>query len=234
MLLAINTSTLQFGLALLDQTGTLIGECYLSTGKRHFGGLFPTLEFLLTTSGTSKKDIRCIVIALGPGSFTGLRVGLASAKGLSHALEAPLIGVSSLEALASQIPSVPHTIHALLESRKNDVFTASFSWGPDGLLVRKSPDQCMPYSELSRLLDQPCIFVGNNYNVQAPKLTGLVGERVVLAPPEFWNLKASSVGAIGLKRFLKGEFDNGSTLAPIYLRPPDIRPNPYIHPSITS
>ena len=227
MILAINTSTLQFSLALIGQSGTVAGEIYLSAGKRHFGGLFPSLDFLLKSLGTGKSNITGVAVALGPGSFTGLRVGLASAKGLAHALNVPIVGVSSLEALAAQVAHSSLPITALIESRRNDVFVAQFQGSPEGQLSRISDDQCFSYESLSKYLKLPSLFVGCDYETMSAKLTGTVNSGLVLAQPHLWSVSASSVGYIGLGRLLSGDIDNPAALVPTYLRPPDIRPNPY-------
>ena len=227
MILAINTSTLQFSLALIRQDDTVAGEIYLSAGKRHFGALFPSLDFLLNSLGTGKSSITGVAVALGPGSFTGLRVGLASAKGLAHALRVPIVGVSSLEALAAQVPYSSLPITTLIESRRNDVFVAQFQWSAEGQLSRISDDQCFSYESLSRCLTLPSVFIGNDYEGMSMNLKRITDSGVVLAPPHLWSLRASSVGHIGLQRLLSGQRDDPSTLVPIYLRPPDIRANPY-------
>lgn len=227
MLVGINTSTLQFSIALLSTDGALLGECYLSAGKAHFGGLFPALDFLLTNSGRGKKEIECVAVAVGPGSFTGLRVGLSSAKGLCHALDVPIIGISSLEALGAQMHESHLPVTALLESRRNDVFVAQFKWDSDKGLTRLAEDQCLEYSDLARELIFPCLFVGNSYHSQVPRLKESLSTHFLLAPPEMWTIRASSVAALALERFSARDFDDPAALVPVYLRPPDIRPNPY-------
>jgi len=228
VLLAINTSTLQFSIALLAGDGSLLGEYYLGRGTRHFGGLVPAVDFLLAGLGRGKEEIECVAIAIGPGSFTGIRVGLSFAKGVCHVLKVPIVGISSLDALAAQIAESTLAITALIESRRNDVFVAQFRRGPGGQLTRLMSDQCVEYSALTTSLALPCIFVGNNYHNQVPKLKETLKPDLLLAPPEMWAIRACTVGALGLRRFLSQDFDNPAALVPIYLRPPDIRPNPYL------
>ncbi len=227
MILGINTSTLQFSLALMNNRGCLVGEIYLSTGKRHFGGLFPSLDFLLHSLDKRISDITCVAVALGPGSFTGLRVGLSSAKGLAHALDVPIVGINSLEALAIQVPHSSLPITALIESRRNDVFVAQFHWTSKSRLTRIGENQCLEYESLKGQITLPSIFVGNNYETQYPKLKESIPTGINFAPSHSWSVRASSVCSLGLRRFLDGELDDMATLVPIYLRPPDIRANPY-------
>lgn len=225
MILALNTSTLQFGLALLEENGTVRGELSMSKGKRHFGNLMPSLHYLLTTSRSDIGQIHCLVVAVGPGSFTGLRVGLSAAKGLCHALKVPIVGVSSLEAMASQLPYSDHAIAPILDSRKGEVFIAQFIWGDNNSLVRLKEDTAVKFEELPSLCKRPSLFIGNNFADQGPLIKKMLGPDGILAPPYLWNIKPSTVGYLGLKRFQAHDFDDLQGLNPVYLRPPDIRPS---------
>ncbi len=227
MLLAVNTSTLQYGLALLESDGTILAEYSTSGGKGRFGSLVPALKFLFKTSQCDVREIEALIVATGPGSYTGLRVGLSVAKGLCHALEAPIIGISSLEALASQIPYSDLPITPILDSRKGEVFTARFSWSNEGNLLRREKDICLKIEDLPSFVEEPVVFVGNDYPVQGPLVKGMFGSRVFLGPAHCWTVRASSVGFLGLGRFHSHEFDDPQVLNPAYLRPPDIRPDPY-------
>ena len=142
MLLAINTSTPQFSIALLRKTGSLLAEQIVSAPSRNFQALVPAFHNLLKASGADPKDLSAVAVAVGPGSFTGLRVGIALAKGLCQGLGIPIIGVSSLEALASQCVDASIPICPLIDSRRGEVFTALFHRSREGNLVRMSEDIC--------------------------------------------------------------------------------------------
>ena len=227
MILAINSSTLQYGLALLDIDGAVIAENNMSQGKGHFGNLMPLFDSLFQASGITPDDLKCVVVAIGPGSFTGLRVGLALAKGLCHSLEKPVIGISSLEAMASQIPFSKYQIVPVLDSRKGELFTALFTWGDEDAIRRKCQDTCLKISEFPSIIEEPSIFIGNDFSSQGPALKEALGTTAHMAPANLWNLRASAVGWLGLKRFRELDFDDPAILTPIYLRGPDIRKNPY-------
>ncbi len=226
MILALSTASLQYGLALVEPDGGVKAECFLSEGGGHFGGLMPALEFLLSHSGVSMEDIRAVAVTTGPGSFTGLRVGLALAKGLCHGLEIPVLGVSSLEALALQAPQTGPPVTAVIDSRRSELFAAQFRWQTGGRLQRKTEDTCFLLADFPARFPEPTIFVGNHLSTQAPLLRQALGPGVLLAPAHLWGLKATSVALSALERFRAGEFDDPLTLTPRYLRPPDIRPNP--------
>ena len=227
MILAINTSTLQFALALLAEDGTLLTEYLMPGGKGHFGSLMPVLNFMLNSSKSNIRDLKCISVAKGPGSFTGLRVGISLAKGLCHALRVPVVGISSLEALASQIPYANLPVVPVLTSRKGEAFTAQFIMNDDGQLKRSRNDTSLKFEDFPSLFQEPTLFVGNDYPNQGPAINKPLGSLALLAPACFWNLKASSIGALALKKFFLGDLDDPYLLNPLYLRPPDIRPNPF-------
>ncbi len=226
MILSINTSTPQFGLALLDEAGTVQAEYLMSEGKG-FGSLMPALQFLISKFNGDIHDLKAITVAIGPGSFTGLRVGLAAAKGLCHALEIPIIGISSLEALASQILHSDLPVTPILHSRKNEFFIAMFTQTNGHKITRTMEDTAIKTEDLSSTFDKPSLFIGNDFSSQGPTIKKALGSIVHLAPAHFWNLKASAVGVLGLKKFHANDFDEPLTLDPVYLRPPDIAPNPY-------
>ena len=224
MILALNTSTQQCSIALLHEDGTLVAEQLMPGGKGHFGDLMPALDMLLHTSRFKQKDIKCLAVATGPGSFTGLRVGLSLAKGFCHALQVPIIGIPSLRAMAFQLPYTAHPIAPILSSRKGEVFTALFLWDKENRLRQKEKDNCYKLDIFPSLFTETTLFVGNDYPSQGAVLKGLLGSRARIAPPQCWHLKASSVGALALHRFNAGDLDDPITLAPLYFRPPDIRP----------
>ena len=188
----------------------------------------PGMDFLLTNSNVVAKEIKALIVATGPGSFTGLRVGLSEAKGMAQGLQIPIIGVSSLEAMAAQLPFVTLPLCAIIDSRKGEVFAALFSWGDDQHMIKTQEDTCLRIEDLPSLIEKPTLFLGNDFNRQGPLLQEMLGPKAELAPPHLWNLKASAVGTLGLKRFLDQDFDDLQELVPTYLRPPDIRPNPYV------
>ena len=227
MILAINTSTLQFALALLAEDGTLLTEYLMPGGKGHFGSLMPALDFMLNSSKSNIRDVKCISVATGPGSFTGLRVGLSLAKGLCHALCVPVVGISSLEAMASQIPYADLPVAPVLSSRRGEAFTAQFIWNDNGELIRSGDDTSLKFEDFPTLFQEPTLFVGNDYANQASTINRPLGPLAHFAPARFWNLKASSIGSLALKKFLLGDLDDPYLLNPVYLRPPDIQPNPF-------
>jgi tRNA threonylcarbamoyladenosine biosynthesis protein TsaB len=229
MILALNTSTRQCSMALLNMDRTVIAEQLMFQGKGHFSPLMPAVDELITGYGLDHENIKGVAVATGPGSFTGLRVGLSLAKGFSHALRVPVIGVSSLKALAFQLPLTPHPIAPLLSSRRGEVFTALFLWNRKNELVRKEKDNCFKLEDIPSLFTDSVVFIGNDFLTQGALLKEWTVNHARIAPPQCWQLKASSVGALALNRVDAGESDDPGNLVPRYFRPPDIRPSPAIH-----
>lgn len=227
MILAINTSALQFSLALLSESGALLAEHLMTEEKGHFGNLVPTLDFLLNSSAREIREVTCISVATGPGSFTGLRIGLSLSKGLCHALGARIVGIPTLEAMAIQVPYSDLPVVPVLHSRKGEAFVARFVWDNERRLKRTSEDTWVKFDDLPPLIRTPTLFVGNDYPNQGARLKELLGQRALLAPAYCWCLRASTVGTLALQRFLHGNLDDPYALNPVYLRSPDIRPNPF-------
>jgi tRNA threonylcarbamoyladenosine biosynthesis protein TsaB len=222
IIFSLNTSTRQYSLALL-QNETVLGEYLLSSGSSHFRDLMPCIDDLLEKTSLTPAQLEGVTVAIGPGSFTGIRVGLAVAKGLSQGLGIPLIGVPTLAGLASQIPYAREDICPVVTSRKGELFAALFRRDPDNQLTRIKQDASLKVADLPMLIKRKTIIIGNDFTVQCPIMQQYVGKKALLAPPNLWNLRASSIGALGLQRLLEGSSDSVSELVPIYLRGADIR-----------
>ncbi len=226
MILAVNTSTRQFGLALMDMQGAVLAEYLFLPREKNFRGFVPAFHALLHSLKADTQDIETIAVAIGPGSFTGVRVGLSMAKGMAQGLEVPILGISSLEALASQVPYADRPVCPIIDSRRGEVFTALFSWNNDGEMLRIQEDTSLRIEDLPSMLKETTLILGNDFKNQGHLIQGFLGAKADLAPAHLWNLKASAVGMLGLKRFSAHDFDDLRDLVPTYLRPPDIRPNP--------
>jgi tRNA threonylcarbamoyladenosine biosynthesis protein TsaB len=222
IILSINTSTKQFSLAVMHDE-IVVGEYLLSTGSSHFRELMPALDDLLSRTTLTAQQLEGIAVALGPGSFTGIRAGMSVAKGLCQGLDIPIVGIPTLSALASQMPYVREDICPLVTSRRGELFAALFRWDMTHRLTRVTEDTCIETTNLGSLIHGRTIFIGNDFPAQGPLITQQIGEKGLLAPATLWGLRASSVGALGLKRFKRGDSDSLSELAPIYLRGADIR-----------
>lgn len=227
VILAINTSTPQFSLALVDDGGTLLAEWTLSPRTKDFRHFMTALDHLLQVSGVALEEISGLAVAKGPGSFTGLRVGLSAAKGFCEGLGVPILALSSLEVLASQCPGVSLPICPVIDSRKEEVFAALYRWSDEQELVRLEPETCLKIRELPGFIKQKAFVLGTDFNRQMGPIASAAGDRAIFAPPSFWSLRAACLGMLAARRARAQGFDMLQDVVPSYLRPPDIRPNPY-------
>ena len=223
MILSINTSTAPFSVAVVKEDGTLLSENLLTPPSKGFGLFMPSLHHLLLSSRVELKDLKAVAVARGPGSFTGLRLGLATAKGLCHGLGIPALAVSSLEALAAQCPVTSLPVCPLIDSRRGEVFAALFQTSPGEGVRRIKEEACLSLEALNGFVEGPTLFLGNDYVRQAASVRDVLGDAAILAPVPLWNLRASAVAFVALQKAEKEGFADLKSLVPSYMRPPDIR-----------
>ena len=225
LILSINTSTIPFSVALVKENGAVIAETLLACGSKSFGLFMPTLHELLFSAKRPLKELKAVAVAKGPGSFTGLRVGLSAMKGICRGLGIPAVAVSSLETLAAQSAVTPFPICPLIDSRRGEFFTALYRALPGERMHRVKEETCLNITALDDFVVEPTLFLGNDYERQGALVREVLGAKAVLAPPFLWNLRASAVGMLGARKVKEGRYDDLRTLVPAYMRPPDIRPN---------
>jgi tRNA threonylcarbamoyladenosine biosynthesis protein TsaB len=188
-------------------------------GRHHAEVLLPAIDRLLLLTGLTPADVDLLACTVGPGSFTGLRIGVSTVKGLALATGKPVVGVSTLEVLAlNAIPS-SHLICPMLDARKNQVYTGLYRMGPDTLPYAVRPEELADVVQFLRKLDQEeIIFLGEGA-IRHEKLIRETGKgRTILFKSSQQRLMASAVGLIGLQRYRIGDIANTLTFAPRYLR----------------
>lgn len=223
MILSLNTSTSPFSVAVVKEDGSLVAEILVTPPSKGFGAFMPSLHQLLQSAGVTLRDLKAVAVATGPGSFTGLRVGLAAAKGICHGLSIPAVGVSSLEALAVQCPFTPLPVCPVIDSRKGEVFTAVFQILEGGEMSKVRNETCLRLNALSDFVETRALVLGHSYARQADPLRKALGFKALFAPVSLWNLRAAAVAEAGLKKAAREGYEDPESLAPSYLRPPDIR-----------
>lgn len=219
IILGIETATMTGGLAIID-SGKLISEYTLSMKTTHSSRLMPELDWMLRDASLDKKQIECIAISIGPGSFTGLRIGLATAKGLAMGLDVPLVGIPTLDALANNIPYPIYQICAILDARKKEVYSAFYK-NENDILARKSNYDVMFPDELVKRIKEKTIIVGDAIGVYGDFLKEKLGEFAVFAPASQRLPRASVIAEMGIKRLEAGDVLNLASSEPIYIRPSD-------------
>ena len=201
------------------EDGVLLAERFQNNGKTHSATLMPMAEELLRDCGLTAGDLDVVAVAKGPGSFTGVRIGVAAAKGLAWAAEKPMVGVSTLEAMAWQLRHLSGVILPVMDARRAQVYNAVFR-SEDGQLIREAPDRAISLADLGAELekeDLPIFLVGDGsglcYNTLRGQIPGLV-----LPPPHLHQQRACGVAMAATQYALRGQFQSPTTLVPNYLR----------------
>jgi len=223
MILVINTAVSQYCVAIAKEDGVILGECYIGMKKDNFKELVPTFQFLLHSLNLELKQLTRIFLVLGPGRFTGLRVGISFAKGLAYCLNIPIVGVNSLDALAKNIPYVDSNLYVFVESRKDEWFVGSYSNGKDGRLIKITEPMVVGRDKLKGLFSGTERVLGHDYETTSKILKEELGDSVKLFPPFYWTFKSSGIIAAGMEAMLSERIKRVEDILPIYMREPDIR-----------
>ena len=208
--LAVETSTLAGGAALLDGE-VVVGEYALDVGATHSERLMGAIDRLLTDAGWTVRDLEGLAVSVGPGSFTGLRIGLSTVKGLALALSIPIVAVPTLVAMAALLPFAALPVCPVLDARKREVYASLYQW--DGAGMRRVWDYlAITPADLVRRLDEPVIVLGDAADqIQSPYARRIRPPRRGPSP--------ASVGTLGYSRLAIGDTVAPADLVPIYLRP---------------
>jgi tRNA threonylcarbamoyladenosine biosynthesis protein TsaB len=224
LILGIESSTVQVGAAVGGHEGVL-AQAHSARGKRHAENLTPTIEFVCRQARVDLTDIGCVAVDLGPGLFTGLRVGIASAKAIAHALRLPMIGVPSLDLLAFPVRFSHRLIVAAIDARRGELFYAFYRQVPGGL-QRLSPHQVGSPDDLASELiasGDECLLVGDGVVRYCDRFDGIT--KVEIADSGLAYPNASSLVQLAHARALREEWVKPWELEPLYLRAPDAEIN---------
>lgn len=224
LILGISTSTAQVGCAIGGHEG-ILGAIHSTRGRRHAETLTPAIEFLCRQTRVQLTDIGAVAVDLGPGMFTGLRVGIASGKALAHARRLPMIGVASLDLLAFPLRHSNRRIVCAIDAGRGEIFHASYRHSPGGVQRLTEPEVATPDDLASDLLatNEELLLVGDGALRYRDALD--VGTRVELADPGTAYPQAASLVQLAHARALREDFVSPSELTPIYLRKPDAEIN---------
>lgn len=217
MILALETATLVSSVALASEE-RLLAELTTAARLTHSETLLPHIQKVLEMAGVERSELSAVAVSIGPGSFTGLRIGLATAKGLAYALGLPVVGVSTLAAMAANFPVEGSIVATMLDAQKGNVYLELYRTAPKGPEL-VAPVEILPLAEaLERCaaLGEPVMLAGD---IAAKKLRGKeLPPRVFLAPPSHVLPRAAAVAELARARLERGETDNVMDLAPTYIR----------------
>lgn len=219
LILAIETATMCGSVALLSGNRCL-AENSVDTATTHSRRLIQQVEQVMRDTETDWEQLDGIAVSLGPGSFTGLRIGLSTAKGLAMAADCPLLGVSTLDGLAQQIIAPPGSlVCTLLDARKKEIYAAFFKCNNAGIPERTSEDLVMKPEKLAELIEQPTILVGDGTVVYRDIFRAALNGSAIFASPRTFFPRAATVGCLASEMFANQDFIDPATSAPIYVRP---------------
>ncbi|MEW5768370.1 MAG: tRNA (adenosine(37)-N6)-threonylcarbamoyltransferase complex dimerization subunit type 1 TsaB [bacterium] len=221
IILAVETATLTGSVALLGSEDIVIEHTSGSPGT-HSVWLMPAIERIFKQAGFSLSDLEAIAVSLGPGSFTGLRVGISTVRGLAQTLRLPVVGIPTLDGLASHSIDTSYRICPILDARKKQVY-AAFYRSQKGEIVRISDYLAIEPSHLVDMIQEPVFFLGEGLEVYQAFLKENLGDLAHFAPPTHWRTRALSIASLGLKALERGEGRDFREITPLYIRPPDIR-----------
>lgn len=215
-ILALDSTATVASVALCEDD-RLLGEYTVNNGNTHSETLLPMVESLLNFFGLDADGIDLFAASAGPGSFTGVRIGAATVKGLAFHTQKPCIGVSTLEALAYNLNGINGLICPVMNARRKQVYTALFRC-KDGVLTRLIPDSAIAITELDEILGaypEPVYLCGDGYSITAELLTHPIG----FTPERLRHQSAFSVAQVAKAAYDSGARTTDIEMSPTYLRP---------------
>jgi tRNA threonylcarbamoyl adenosine modification protein YeaZ len=220
MQLAIDTSTDTASLALV-QDGEVLAELTWRCGQNHTVQLLPHLAHLLDKTEVNLQSLSCIIVARGPGSFNGLRVGISTAKGLAFSLGIPIVGISTLETDAYQHAETGLPICPIFNAGREEIATAIYQ-KKQNKWHQLTSEHITTVDTLCSQIATKTIFCGEFTPFIATELRKQLKQRAIIPPPATRLRRASFLAELGQQRLEAGDYDNPATLQPLYLRRPPI------------
>ena len=217
-ILGIDTSTTIGSIGLLVNQEP-IAEHTLDITQNHSSRLMPAIKTVLEWGNLNIRDIDAFAVATGPGSFTGIRIAVTTAKSICYAIKKPILAISTLEAIAYNLQYVNKLICPILDARRDQVYTAIFQGGRD--LIRQTEDLCIPLTEILNRLDNigknPVVFAGNGLQRYSENIYRRLN-KPVLASPTFHVPRGINIAHLGAERFQSDNVDDYLSITPNYVR----------------
>ena len=220
MNLAIDTSTDTASIALV-QDSEVLAELTWRCGQNHTTQLLPHLTYLLDKTKVNLQSARCIIVAKGPGSFNGLRVGISTAKGLAFTLGIPIIGISTLEVEAYQHAETGLPVCPIFNAGRGEIATALYQ-KKGSKWLQLTPEHITTVDTLCPQITTKTVFCGELAPLVATQLRKQLRQKAVILPPAARLRRAGFLAELGQQRLEADNCDNPSTLQPLYLRRPPI------------
>lgn len=224
LILAIETATERVSVALGGHDG-VVALAEVNRGRRHAENLMPAVDFVFRTAGVERAEIDAVAVDVGPGLFTGMRVGIAAAKAVAAALEVPVVTATSLELVAVPFADADQPVLAVVDARKGEVFSALFR-RIDGEFRAVTEPQCGPLDDVVDLVrERGQLLIAAGDGVERHR-ESLVDEPLLhLAGPEFAHPSAAHLVGVAHRRALKEQWVESDRVEAVYLRRPDAEIN---------
>lgn len=218
-ILGIETSTKTGSVAVVSEDA-VIAQYSLNIEVTHSERLMATVDRVLKDTGMAMSHIDGFALAIGPGSFTGLRIGLSTVKGLALATGKPVAAVPTLKALAWNLPYSAYPICPLLDARKNEVYAALYAFdGP--ALAQVMPERVIALSRLAEQIKEKTVFTGEASHLFRAEIMKIFGDRALFTPRAAVLPSAAAIAEIGLGMIKNGEQADPDSLTPMYIRRPE-------------
>jgi tRNA threonylcarbamoyladenosine biosynthesis protein TsaB len=222
-ILAVDTATKSCSVAILN-AGSLAAELTTLNDETHSKHLMGLIHKVLEMADFSIGELDGMAVTIGPGSFTGLRIGVSTVKGMAHALDKPVVGISSLDALAWQCGDRSYLICAVLDARKGEVYSATYRFRDETLTQISRQNATTPVAAFERI-KEPCVFIGSGAELYRGDINKILGARAYFAPVGQHIIRASSVGFLSMQRFQTRVASEVAALVPQYIRKSDAELN---------
>ena len=218
-ILGIDTSTMTGSIAISTES-VLIAEFTLNTKTTHAERLLTAIDQIVQAASLTIRDIDGVAVASGPGSFTGLRIGVTTAKSIAHSIQKPIVAVSTLDALASHYRYTDVLLCPILDARKKEVYTA-FYRNVNGEIQRLTEYSVITPENLLKDIQEPVLFLGDGVITYRQQITSILGDQALFADPAHLLPRGSFIAQLGCERLLAGESDDCFALTPLYIRKSD-------------
>jgi tRNA threonylcarbamoyladenosine biosynthesis protein TsaB len=218
-ILAVDTATQSCSVAIV-QNGAVSAEVTLVRRQTHSKHLMEVIESVVSFAEITLSDLDGFAVTRGPGSFTGLRIGLGTVKGLAAASGKPIVGVSSLSCLATQSCVSSYLICPIMDARKGEVYWAGYRYA-DNQLNQCCPEQVTPPENVLADIVEPCLFVGDGARLYQELIELRLGQFAHFAPDDQSIIRGATVAFLSQERFKSGNIDDTAGLTPCYIRRSD-------------
>ena len=224
-ILAVDTSTKTCSVALIDNLSLLAEQVLIST-RTHSKHLMRMINEVVDLSGCRMSDIDAFAVTKGPGTFTGLRIGISTVKGLACALSKPVLGVSTLKALAMQLTSQT-LICSMLNAHRGEIYSARYRYAASDekkrLLKEEFCETVLPIDQAVAGISEKCTFIGDGAVAYKKEIVDILGDLALFAPRCLNVIFASTVAYAGAEKSQSNQFASIEMLMPHYIRKPDAK-----------